>query len=133
MTETKKVCPCCFSLTLNERGRFEICEVCYWEDDGQDDKDADTVRGGPNQMLSLTDGRESYRRCRASNILDSNRVRRPRSDELTERSILSIVPPTSGDEPRQYSLRNINDGSVIETVDLLCPASALEPYLRWRR
>jgi hypothetical protein len=26
--------------------------VCFWEDDGQDDHDADLVRGGPNGALS---------------------------------------------------------------------------------
>ena len=33
-------CPCCGYLTLDERGGYEICPVCYWEDDGQDDHDA---------------------------------------------------------------------------------------------
>ena len=47
-------CPCCGCLTLGERGGYEICPVCFWEDDGQDDHDADVVRGGPNRALSLT-------------------------------------------------------------------------------
>lgn len=47
-------------LTLDERGGFEICPVCFWEDDGQDDHDADVVRGGPNAELSLTEARENY-------------------------------------------------------------------------
>lgn len=29
-------CPCCGFLTLDERGTFEICPVCFWEDDGQE-------------------------------------------------------------------------------------------------
>ncbi|MFI5848656.1 CPCC family cysteine-rich protein [Micromonospora chalcea] len=41
-------CPCCRHPTLEGRGQFEICFACGWEDDGQDDEDADTVRGGPN-------------------------------------------------------------------------------------
>ena len=40
-------CPCCGYKTLPERGGFELCPVCFWEDDGQDDADADTIRGGP--------------------------------------------------------------------------------------
>ena len=55
-------CPCCRSFTLTERGAFEICPVCWWEDDGQDDPDADVVRGGPNGSLSLAVARENYRR-----------------------------------------------------------------------
>ncbi|WP_425341995.1 CPCC family cysteine-rich protein [Amycolatopsis coloradensis] len=47
-------CPCCGYLTVGERGAYEICPVRFWEDDGQDDHDADVVRGGPNGRLSLT-------------------------------------------------------------------------------
>ncbi|GGZ35100.1 hypothetical protein GCM10011273_22010 [Asticcacaulis endophyticus] len=28
--------------------------ICWWEDDGQDDHDANDVRGGPNGRYSLT-------------------------------------------------------------------------------
>lgn len=59
-------CPCCASLTLGERGGYEICPVCFWEDDGQDDPHADEVWGGPNGRLSLTSARENYRRIGAS-------------------------------------------------------------------
>ena len=39
---------------------FELCPVCYWEDDGQDDHDVDEVRGGPNGSLSLADARRNF-------------------------------------------------------------------------
>ena len=52
-------CPCCHFSTLDERGGYDICPVCFWEDDGQDDADADTVRGGPNRSLSLTVARKN--------------------------------------------------------------------------
>jgi hypothetical protein len=48
-------CPCYQELTLDGRRQFEICPVCGSEDDGQDDQDADTVRGGPNSSISLTE------------------------------------------------------------------------------
>jgi Cysteine-rich CPCC len=35
--EQKEPCPCCGCLTLDDRRRFEICSVCFWEDDGQDE------------------------------------------------------------------------------------------------
>jgi hypothetical protein len=54
-------CPCCGCLTLTERNVFEICPVCFWEDDGQDDVDADDIRGGPNRSLSLTEARQDFR------------------------------------------------------------------------
>ena len=53
-------CPCCKRLTLKGRGMFESCPVCIWEDDGQDDHDADVVRGGPNRTLSLSEARANY-------------------------------------------------------------------------
>lgn len=28
-------CPCCGYLTLPERGQYDICPVCLWEDDGR--------------------------------------------------------------------------------------------------
>ncbi len=55
-------CPCCGCRTLTERGAYDICPVCGWEDDGQDDADADVVRGGPNGRLSLAAARRAFRR-----------------------------------------------------------------------
>ncbi|MBP8300793.1 MAG: hypothetical protein KA020_10535 [Planctomycetes bacterium] len=59
-------CPCCRYLTLSERGAWCICPVCFWEDDGQGDADADVVRGGPNGVLSLTIARASFTSIGAS-------------------------------------------------------------------
>ena len=59
-----------------------MCPVCWWEDDGQDDVDADVVRGGPNGELSLTKARENYRRAGASDPKFVGRVRKPTAEEL---------------------------------------------------
>lgn len=58
-------CPCCRFITLHERGGDEICPVCFWHDDGQDDHDAGDVRGGPNYELSLTAARENFEKYEA--------------------------------------------------------------------
>ena len=50
-------CPGCGYPTLKERGNYEICKVCDWEDDNQDDAEADEIWGGPNGELSLTENR----------------------------------------------------------------------------
>ena len=74
-------CPCCELKTLPERGGFEICPVCFWEDDGQDNHDADVVRGGPNYSLSLTQARRNFRQfgaCEKKHIVN---VRPPSSEE----------------------------------------------------
>ncbi|MCP3973718.1 MAG: hypothetical protein GY720_04415 [bacterium] len=58
--EELHTCPCCGHRTLNQRGAYEICIECGWEDDGQDDHDSLAVRGGPNGQLSLTIARTQY-------------------------------------------------------------------------
>ncbi|WP_091380332.1 CPCC family cysteine-rich protein [Actinokineospora alba] len=74
-------CPCCGFLTLGERGGYEICSVCFWEDDGQDDHDADSVRGGPNGSLSLTKARRNYATIGACDAKSLRHVRPPTTDE----------------------------------------------------
>lgn len=75
-------CPCCRSLTLENRAAFEICPVCFWEDDGQDDRDADVVRGGPNASLSLSGARRNYRDFGACEARFIGQVRPPRQGEI---------------------------------------------------
>lgn len=50
-------CPCCGRKTIEKRGDFEICIVCWWEDDGQDNKNADEIWNGPNYEVSLSQAR----------------------------------------------------------------------------
>ncbi|MDM5360682.1 CPCC family cysteine-rich protein [Peribacillus sp. ACCC06369] len=57
----REKCPCCGFPTLGERGNFEICELCHWEDDGQFDPYADEVWGGPNGDHSLTEARKNFK------------------------------------------------------------------------
>ncbi|SCG80361.1 CPCC family cysteine-rich protein [Micromonospora rifamycinica] len=82
-------CPCCGYLTLGERGCFEICDVCFWEDDGQDDQDADRVRGGPNRDLSLLDARRNFAVHAAADPRDRRHVRPPLPEEYPP----GAVPP----------------------------------------
>ncbi len=57
----REKCPCCGYPTLSERGIYDICELCNWEDDGQDDPYADEVWGGPNKDYSLTEARKNFK------------------------------------------------------------------------
>ncbi|HLJ26475.1 MAG TPA: CPCC family cysteine-rich protein [Candidatus Angelobacter sp.] len=75
------LCPCCRFKTLHQRGGYEICQVCFWEDDGQDDHDADEARGGPNDKLSLTEARRNFQQFGACEMRFVNNVRRPLPDE----------------------------------------------------
>jgi hypothetical protein len=55
------VCPCCYYPTLSGRNSYEVCGLCDWEDDGQDDDDADNIAGGPNKDYSLTEARNNFK------------------------------------------------------------------------
>jgi len=58
-------CPGCAYPTISERGNYEICSICNWEDDGSDDHKKSVIDsflvenkiGGPNGALSLTQNR----------------------------------------------------------------------------
>jgi hypothetical protein len=75
-------CPCCDYKTLGERGGYEICPVCFWEDDGQDDHDADAIRGGPNGAISLTQARANYKKIGASLERHIKHIRPPKPEEM---------------------------------------------------
>lgn len=47
------------TLQLEPLRFFEICELCNWQDDVQDDQDADKNYGGPN-YISLTESRIEF-------------------------------------------------------------------------
>jgi hypothetical protein len=80
-------CPCCFCKTLSERDIYEICPVCFWEDDGQDEHDADLVKGGPNKALSLNEARANYKHFGASSEDRITYVRPPSTEEQPDPSI----------------------------------------------
>jgi hypothetical protein len=66
----RPTCPCCGYPTIAERGIYEICSLCAWEDDGQDDAahrpdgvaaiEPGTIAGGPNHDYSLGEARENF-------------------------------------------------------------------------
>jgi uncharacterized protein YjbI with pentapeptide repeats len=130
MTSSKISCPCCSSLTLSTRGGFEICEVCYWEDDEQDDADADVVHGGPNGKLSLTEARNNYAELRVCDALFSANVRCPTNAELTERSRTIVAPPSGHMVQCSFTIKNCNNDTPITAISIQCPETAGEP---WRK
>ena len=57
----KLPCQCCGYLTIEKRGSYAICRVCFWEDDGfWDDPDDERMRRGPNHGLTLTEARAEF-------------------------------------------------------------------------
>lgn len=74
-------CPCCGYQTLDEKppGTFNICEVCFWEDDNVQFDDLDYV-GGANRV-SLRIGRLNFERFGACQPDMAKHVRKPRINE----------------------------------------------------
>lgn len=75
-------CPCCGYKTLSERGGYEICAVCFWEDNGVDDYNADEILSGPNGYTSLAQARANYSNFGACREQDLPHVRSPRPEEM---------------------------------------------------
>ncbi len=62
-------CPCCGYPTIVLRDAYEICSLCAWEDEGQDDRGAlgtaalhapEAITNGPNHDYSLAEARENF-------------------------------------------------------------------------
>lgn len=64
-TPPRVACPCCGHFTLHASKSDEICPVCYWQDDGQDNETASEVWGGPNKDISLAEARENFKNFQA--------------------------------------------------------------------
>lgn len=56
----KYTCPCCGYKTLDEEppDTYNICPICFWEDDGVQFKDPDFA-GGANKV-SLREGQKNF-------------------------------------------------------------------------
>lgn len=70
-------CPCCGYRTLTTTAAMALCPVCWWEDDGQRDADADAIHMTVNGDLSLTEARAHFRKYGASHPRFSRFVRPP--------------------------------------------------------
>lgn len=55
----KYKCPCCEYYTLDEVGHYDICPICYWEDDPIQRDDAD-YKGGANEIC-LNEAKKNYK------------------------------------------------------------------------
>lgn len=51
-------CPCCKYRTIEKRGQYDICPVCFWEDDFNDDP---AHYSNPNHQ-TLAKGQSNFQR-----------------------------------------------------------------------
>jgi hypothetical protein len=83
-TVNRVTCPCCGYPTLKRKARHDICELCNWEDDGEDDlgEGGSTVPGGANGSYTLALARKNFIRYRTMYSPNNNTtVTGPDSEE----------------------------------------------------
>jgi len=78
----KYKCVCCGYYTMESEppGTFEICPVCFWEDDNVQFDDPE-YEGGANG-ISLNKARENYKKTGAISEKYLKNVRQPYKDEI---------------------------------------------------
>ena len=74
-SEKKIYCDCCGYDTISEHGEYEICPICYWEDDKYQVENPDS-NGGANQV-SLIEARKNFAEFGAAERKFVAEVRRP--------------------------------------------------------
>lgn len=76
-------CPCCDCMTIGLPHCYEICPVCFWEDDGTEDVNEGF---GPN-ATTLGDARRNYATIGACDPNMLRYVRKPLPEEISHEQI----------------------------------------------
>lgn len=81
MKKEKRACPCCGCFTLDEPpGNYDICPVCFWEDDSFDILHPDEESACNH--ISLNQARVNYKLFGACDEDMKKYVRKPKAGEL---------------------------------------------------
>lgn len=81
MGHNKESCLVCGYMTISKRGSFEICPICFWEDEGEVPDSAKPTYG-PNGSLSLEKARQNYKKFGAVDKKLKDKVRLPTMDDM---------------------------------------------------
>lgn len=86
MVTEKFACPCCGYKTFKEQpnGSYDICQVCFWEDDPIQLDNPD-YEGGANRV-SLKQGQKNFVEFGACEREMTKNVRQPTKDEQREKN-----------------------------------------------
>lgn len=75
----KMKCPCCEYFTIDQIGDYEICPVCYWEDDPVQSNDPN-YSGGAN-AFSLMEAKLNFKSFGAVDKKFIGKTRMPKDNE----------------------------------------------------
>jgi hypothetical protein len=78
-TNGKYMCPVCSYFTLDSPGVYNICPVCFWEDDGTTGAHCFSPNG-----TSLEGAKENFKQFGACEHEVLKHVRRPRPEEMDQ-------------------------------------------------
>jgi len=81
----RQQCPCCGYYTLDSRGDYQICPVCFWEDDNPHEvfgQAASDRPQGPNRV-QLRQARLNFLTFGASDNTALRWVRPPTANEMS--------------------------------------------------
>lgn len=76
----KRECYCCGYKTLDSNSRYDVCPVCFWEDDAVQNANPDYF-GGANEM-SLNEAKKNFDLFGAVDIHFLSEVRNPYLSEF---------------------------------------------------
>jgi hypothetical protein len=94
-----ETCACCGFDTIEEKGNYEICKICFWEDDGVQEADPWFERGA--NVPSLFQAQINYKKYGAmeerfiKDVRSPNQkdVKNPKWRPLTEQDKKHITTP----------------------------------------
>lgn len=87
MPQDRLPCPCCGHRTLTALDEYELCPVCFWEDDPRQSSDPYLVDGANGK--SLAESRRTYARIGAMDEIFLAKVRPVRSSEAGDEAASS--------------------------------------------
>jgi len=82
-------CEVCGYITVSHP--YDICTVCFWEQEMLDESEYDKATGGPNSDLSVIQARQKFGKIGAVN----------------ERLLQFVVPPEAGEIPARAIPANV--------------------------
>ena len=84
-----ETCPCCGYKTITEGGNYELCSICFWEDESVQSADP-WFEGGSNN-LSLFEAQQNYKKFGAIEHRFVKSVRLPNAKDNKDRNWRELV------------------------------------------
>ncbi len=77
----KYTCPCCGYKTLDDEHEYDICPICFWEDDLFQFENVDLLGANP---VSLIEAQQNFIKFGACEINMIKNVRKPNIDDIKD-------------------------------------------------